>query len=46
VTTGDWTKAPCPSWIASIMEGIRPPGAVLAWADGVLQGLRETRPCC
>jgi len=43
VTTGDWTKATLPSWIDSIMEGIRRPGAVLGLGPmAVLQGLRET----
>jgi MPBQ/MSBQ methyltransferase len=43
VTTGDWTAATLPSWIDSILEGLRRPGAVLGLGPGaVLQGLRET----
>ena len=43
VGTGDWTAAPLPSWIDSIAEGLRRPGAVLGLGPGaVLQGLRET----
>lgn len=43
VETGDWTRATLPSWIDSIAEGVRRPGAVLGLGPGaVLQGLRET----
>ena len=43
VITGDWTTATLPSWIDSIAEGVRRPGAVLGLGPGaVLQGLRET----
>jgi MPBQ/MSBQ methyltransferase len=43
VTTGDWTAATLPSWIDSILEGMRRPGAVLGLGPAaVLQGLRET----
>ena len=43
VTTDDWTAATLPSWIDSILEGLRRPGAVLGLGPGaVLQGLRET----
>jgi MPBQ/MSBQ methyltransferase len=43
VTTGDWTAATLPSWIDSILEGLRRPGAVLGLGPAaVLQGLRET----
>jgi MPBQ/MSBQ methyltransferase len=43
VDTDDWTLATQPSWIASILEGIRRPGAVLGLGPrAVLQGLRET----
>ena len=43
VTTGDWSAATLPSWIDSILEGLRRPGAVLGLGPGaVLQGLRET----
>ena len=43
VETGDWTRATLPSWIDSILEGLRRPGAVLGLGPGaVLQGLRET----
>ena len=43
VVTGDWTAATLPSWIDSIAEGLRRPGAVLGLGPGaVLQGLRET----
>ncbi|QVL52609.1 MAG: methyltransferase domain-containing protein [Cyanobium sp. M30B3] len=43
VTTGDWTAATLPSWIDSILEGLRRPGAVLTLGPAaVLQGLRET----
>ncbi len=41
--TGDWTSETLPSWIDSILEGIRRPGQVLSLGPGaVLQGLRET----
>ena len=43
VNTDDWTRATQPSWIASILEGVRRPGAVLGLGPrAVLQGLRET----
>ena len=43
VVIGDWTTATLPSWIDSIAEGVRRPGAVLGLGPGaVLQGLRET----
>lgn len=43
VETADWTRATLPSWVDSILEGIRRPGAVLGLGPGaVLQGLRET----
>jgi MPBQ/MSBQ methyltransferase len=43
VDTADWTIATQPSWIDSILEGLRRPSAVLGLGPGaVLQGLRET----
>ncbi len=43
VETGDWSAATQPSWIDSILEGLRRPGAILGLgAPAVLQGLRET----
>ncbi len=43
VETGDWTRATQPSWVDSILEGLRRPGAVLGLGPAaVLQGLRET----
>jgi MPBQ/MSBQ methyltransferase len=43
VDTDDWTRATLPSWIDSIAEGVRRPGAILGLGPGaVLQGLRET----
>ena len=43
IVTGDWTQATLPSWIDSIIEGIRRPWAVLSLGPkAVLQGLRET----
>jgi MPBQ/MSBQ methyltransferase len=43
VSTADWTAATLPSWIDSILEGVRRPGAVLGLGpSAVLQGLRET----
>ena len=43
IVTGDWTQATLPSWIDSIVEGIRRPWAVLNLGPkAVLQGLRET----
>lgn len=43
VHTDDWTDATLPSWIDSIAEGVRRPGAVLGLGPAaVLQGLRET----
>ena len=42
VETADWTSATLPSWIDSIAEGVRRPGAVLGLGpSAVLQGLRE-----
>jgi MPBQ/MSBQ methyltransferase len=43
VTTGDWTAATLPSWIDSILEGLRRPRVMLDLGPAaVLQGLRET----
>ena len=43
IITGDWTQATLPSWIDSIIEGVRRPWAVLSLGPkAVLQGLRET----
>ena len=43
VSTADWTQATLPSWVDSILEGLRRPGAVLGLGpSAVLQGLRET----
>ena len=43
VVTDNWTRATLPSWIDSILEGVRRPLAVLSLGPGaVLQGLRET----
>lgn len=43
ISTADWTAATLPSWIDSILEGVRRPGAVLGLGPrGVLEGLRET----
>lgn len=43
IASADWTAATLPSWIDSIMEGVRRPGAVLSLGPkAVLQGLRET----
>ncbi len=43
VESDDWTTATLPSWIDSILEGFRRPGAVLGLGPAaVLQGLRET----
>ena len=43
VETADWTESTLPSWIESIAEGIKRPGAVLGLGpSAVLQGLRET----
>jgi MPBQ/MSBQ methyltransferase len=43
VDTDDWNEATLPSWLDSIAEGVRRPGAVLSLGPGaVLQGLRET----
>jgi MPBQ/MSBQ methyltransferase len=42
VETDDWTKATLPSWLDSIAEGVRRPGAVLGLGPpAVLQGVRE-----
>jgi MPBQ/MSBQ methyltransferase len=43
VETADWSQATQPSWIDSIAEGFRRPGAVLGLGPrAVIQGLRET----
>ncbi len=43
IETGDWSRATLPSWIDSIAEGLRRPGAILGLGPkAVLQGLRET----
>ncbi len=43
VATDDWSRETLPSWIDSILEGLRRPGAVLGLGPrAVLQGLRET----
>jgi MPBQ/MSBQ methyltransferase len=43
IVTDDWTQATLPSWIDSIVEGIRRPWSVLSLGPkAVLQGLRET----
>ena len=43
VECDDWSDATLPSWIDSILEGFRRPGAVLALGpQAVVQGLRET----
>ncbi len=43
ISTGDWTVATLPSWIDSIVEGLRRPMAVLGLGPrAVVQGLRET----
>jgi MPBQ/MSBQ methyltransferase len=43
VSTGDWSPETLPSWIDSILEGVRRPGAVLGLGPkAVLMGLRET----
>ena len=43
IFTDDWSAATLPSWIDSILEGLRRPGQVLSLGPGaVLQGLRET----
>jgi MPBQ/MSBQ methyltransferase len=43
VETADWTAATLPSWLDSILEGLRRPGAILGLGPAaVLQGLRET----
>ncbi|MEB3247459.1 MAG: methyltransferase domain-containing protein, partial [Synechococcus sp.] len=43
ISTGDWTVATLPSWIDSIVEGLRRPMAVLGLGPrAVIQGLRET----
>jgi MPBQ/MSBQ methyltransferase len=42
ITTSDWSQATLPSWIDSIVEGVRRPGAVLSLGlKGVVAGLRE-----
>ena len=41
--TDDWSRQTLPSWIESILEGVRRPGAVLGLGPrAVLMGLRET----
>jgi len=43
VETGDWSRETLPSWIDSILEGLRRPAAVLGLGPkAVLMGLRET----
>ncbi len=43
ISTADWTAATLPSWVDSIVEGVRRPGAVLGLGPrAVVQGLRET----
>lgn len=43
VQTADWSAATLPSWLDSILEGLRRPGAILGLGPGaVLQGLRES----
>jgi MPBQ/MSBQ methyltransferase len=43
ITTADWSRETLPSWIDSILEGVRRPGAVLGLGPrAVLMGLRET----
>ena len=43
VSTDDWTTATLPSWMDSIVEGVRRPGAVLSLGPrGLILGLRET----
>ncbi|MFM7087241.1 MAG: methyltransferase domain-containing protein [Cyanobium sp.] len=43
VSCDDWTAATLPSWIDSILEGVRRPAAVLGLGpSALLQGLRET----
>ena len=43
IDVDDWTTATLPSWIDSIVEGVRRPGAVLQLGpSAVLQGMRET----
>ena len=43
INTGDWSPETLPSWIDSILEGVRRPGAILSLGpQAVLQGLRET----
>ncbi|MEB3235539.1 MAG: methyltransferase domain-containing protein [Cyanobacteriota bacterium] len=42
VETGDWSRATLPSWMDSIVEGMRRPGTMLALGPrGVLLGLKE-----
>ena len=43
IEVDDWTRATLPSWIDSIVEGVRRPGAVISLGPAaLLQGLRET----
>ena len=43
ISTDDWTTATLPSWMDSIVEGVRRPGAVLSLGPrGLILGLRET----
>ena len=43
VDTADWSRATLPSWIDSILEGLRRPAAVMGLGPrAVLLGLRET----
>ncbi len=42
IESGDWTESTLPSWMDSILEGVRRPAAVLGLGPGaLLQGLRE-----
>jgi len=42
ISSADWSAATIPSWRASILEGVRRPGAVLGLGPAaLLQGLRE-----
>ena len=43
VETADWTRSTLPSWLDSILEGLRRPGAILGLGPrAVVHGLRET----
>lgn len=42
ISTSDWSQATLPSWIESILEGVRRPGTMLSLGPrGVAAGLRE-----